>query len=635
MISAFGLLAFGGCNYLNVTPDGIGTIDYAFRKRSEAEKYLFTVYNNLPGFGQTGSDPGFFTGDEFATAYPSSQYFDIGLNRIPRGEQNIVNPLANYWDGGNGGKPYFQALRECNIFLDNVASVPDLSDNELKRWVAEVKFLKAYYHFFLMRMYGPIPIIKQSLPVSASIEDVRVYREPIDDVVEYMIELLDEAAADLPERILNEASELGRITRPIALSVKAQILVTAASPLFNGNPDYATFRDGKGTLLFNPAFSDEKWVRAAEACKSAIEAAHQSGAELFYYEPLSGEIMTDSTRVMMNIRASLTEKWNPEVIWGASNALATTTQALAQARVTSGDPSLVPSPPSTNESIRSMLAPPIHIAEMFYSHNGVPIEEDRNYDYENRLTTVRTSSTAEKFYIRENYRTVQLNFDREPRFYASLGFDGGTWFGNGLFDDARTWYIEAKEGQRGARLGASLYSVTGYWPKKLVNYRNDFGSNSDSYTTIAYPWPVIRLAELYLMYAESLNEVSGPSDEVYTWIDMVRKRAGLGGVVESWSQFSKTPSKPLSKEGLRTIIQQEHMIEIVFEGKRFWNLLRWKLADRYLNMAIRGWDLEQDDDNYYRVKTIFTPIFTSKNYFWPLSENSTIINPNLIQNPGW
>lgn len=630
------LFPFTGCKqYLNVTPDGIGTIDYAFRKRSEAEKYLFTVYNNLPSYGNVASDPGFFTGDEFATAYPSSQYFDIGLNRIPRGEQNIVSPWGNYWDGGNGGKAYFQALRECNVFLDNVDKVPDLSDYEKKRWVAEVKFLKAYYHFFLLRMYGPIPLIKESLPVSASIEEVRVAREPVDDVVDYIVGLLDEATLDLPESILNEASELGRITKTIALSVKAQVLVTAASPLFNGNPDYSTFQNKDGTPLFNATFSEEKWQRAAEACKIAIDAAHGAGAKLYYYEPISGETMTDSTRVTMNIRASITEKWNSEIIWGASNASAVDVQALSQARVTSGDPSRAPSPPSTNESIRSMLAPPIHIAEMFYSNNGVPIDEDKTYDYENRLTTVRTATADEKYYIRENHRTAQLNFDREPRFYACLGFDGGIWYGNGLFDDSRTWYIEGKEGERGARLGASLYSVTGYWPKKLVNYKNDFGSNSEGYTTIYYPWPVIRLAELYLLYAEALNEVTGPSAEIYALIDMVRKRAGLEGVVQSWDMFSKNRSKPSTQEGLRSIIQREQMIETVFEGKRFWSLRRWKLADSYLNVPIRGWDLEQNDENYYRVKTVFNPTFTSKDYLWPLSENSIVINPKLVQNPGW
>ncbi|MEO6231164.1 MAG: RagB/SusD family nutrient uptake outer membrane protein [Ferruginibacter sp.] len=626
-----------GCKkYLDVAPDNIGTIDYAFRMRSEAEKYLFTCYNDLPAFGNTDQDPGFFSGDEFAAPYPGSIYFGIGLYTIARGEQNVVSPIANYWDGGNGGKPYFQALRECNIFLENVDKVPDLSGLEKRRWVAEVKILKAYYHFFLLRMYGPIPIMRKNLPVSATIEEVRVSREPVDSIVNYITNLIDEAAPSLPDKILNQASELGRFTKPIALCIKAEVLATAASPLFNGNPDYANLKNKDGVQLVNATYEVAKWQKAADACKEAIDACHAVGSKLYFFTPESGQTVSDSTKVIMNVRAAITEKWNPEIIWGSTNSMARGVQALCQARLTSGDPGNIPNPPTTNESIRSMLAPPLHIAEMFYSSNGVPIEEDKNYDYLNRFTKIRTGTDDYRFYIKKDYETAQLNFDREPRYYADMGFDGGIWFGQGLFDDSKTWYLQGKAGQLGARLGASLYSITGYWPKKLVNYKNDFGGNSNGYNTISYPWPVIRLSEMYLLYSEALNEVSGPGTETYKWIDLVRARAGLRGVVQSWADFSKTPSKALSKDGLRDIIQKERMIELVFEGKRLWDLRRWKKADTYLSMPIKSWDIEQEDAiNYYRVRQIFAPVFTSKNYLWPIAENSIIVNPNLVQNPGW
>jgi len=141
---------------------------------------------------------------------------------------------------------------------------------------------------------------------------------------------------------------------------------------------------------------------------------------------------------------------------------------------------------------------------------------------------------------------------------------------------------------------------------------------------------------MYLLYAEALNETSGPGPETYKWIDRVRTRAGLKGVVESWAKYSKVPGKPLAKDGLRDIIQRERMIELIFEGKRLWDLRRWKKADVYLNIPIQSWDLEQEDPvNYYRVRQIFSPIFTGKDYLWPISENSIIVNPKLVQNPGW
>src|SRR5690606_39521541 len=152
-----------------------------------------------------------------------------------RNNQSIINPRLNYWDGGNGGKSLFQALRDCNIFLENIGEVPGMQDAERKRWIAEVKFLKAYYHYYLVRMYGPIPIIRKNLPISASVSEVQVKREPVDSVFHYITELVDEAIPDLPLTIQNENDELGRITRLVAASGKAVVLVEAVSPLFNGN----------------------------------------------------------------------------------------------------------------------------------------------------------------------------------------------------------------------------------------------------------------------------------------------------------------------------------------------------------------------------------------------------------------
>src|SRR5690606_6599447 len=108
-----------------------------------------------------------------------------------------------------------------------------------------------------------------------------------------------------------------------------------------------------------------------------------------------------------------------------------------------------------------------------------------------------------------------------------------------------------------------------------------------------YPWPMMRLADLYLIYAEALNESSGPSEEVFLYLDKIRERAGLKGVKESWTNYSKNPTKPTSKEGLRDIIRRERNIEMCFEGSRFWDLRRWKLAAQELNKNITGWDRNQ------------------------------------------
>src|SRR5690606_36002339 len=158
-------------------------------------------------------------------------------------------------------------------------------EEEILRWSAEVKALKAYYHFFLLRMYGPIPIMRENIPISASGHEVRVERRPVDEVVDYIVELFDEAIVDLPNDVYDENTELGRITKPIAAGLKAKALVYAASPLFNGNEDYLNFTNKDGTQLISTDYQHEKWERAAQSCKDAIDLAHSIGYQLYKFEP--------------------------------------------------------------------------------------------------------------------------------------------------------------------------------------------------------------------------------------------------------------------------------------------------------------------------------------------------------------
>ena len=134
-----------------------------------------------------------------------------------------------------------------------------------------------------MRMYGPIPIIKENIPVSAGEDEVRVVRDKIDDIVTYIVSLIDESVEYLPLNIQNEAAEMGRITRPAAKAIKAKILAFAASPFFNGNLDYANFKNAEGEPFFNQVYDNEKWTKAADACLEAIQCAEEAGHGLYEF----------------------------------------------------------------------------------------------------------------------------------------------------------------------------------------------------------------------------------------------------------------------------------------------------------------------------------------------------------------
>ena len=298
-------------------------------------------------------------------------------------------------------------------------------------------------------------------------------------------------------------------------------------------------------------------------------------------------------------------------------------------------PPLDPAQPQ-NFVPRGELSPPLKIAEMFYSNNGVPINEDVTWDYNGRYN-LAIAGYNDRLYIRNGYTSSSLNFNREPRFYADLGFDGGIWYGQGKYDDKSDltlFYVQAKFKQPMA-VTTDRSTVTGYFIKKVINFENVI-STGTTYSVVQYPWPIMRLSGLYLLYAEALNESEGPGDQVYNYINLVRQRAGLKSVESSWKNYSSNPTKYTNIDGLRSIIHQERLIELAFEGQRFWDLRRWKEAANTLNAPIKGWDGYQEaSDAYYRPVLLFNQTFGEKDYFWPIKDGNITSNRNLVQNLGW
>jgi len=303
-------LTFVSCKkYLDIIPDNIPTIEYAFDDRVRAERYLTSCYAYLPNIGIAGNTGTF---SDLVWSNNAVDWLNLHGHRVLRDGNESIDPYMNYWDGLRGGSNLWRGIRDCNIFLENVDKVRDLEEHEKRRWIAEVKFLKAYFHFYLLQLYGPIPIVRENLPVSSTAEEVKVFREPVDEVVDYIVLLLNEASPDLPLKIEMEVSELGRITKPICLAMKAKILVTAASPLFNGNEDYSTMVDKRGKVLFNQVKDPQKWIKALEACKQAIDTCHMAGIMLYDLPNINN--LSEQTRQVLMASQVVTDKWNTEQI---------------------------------------------------------------------------------------------------------------------------------------------------------------------------------------------------------------------------------------------------------------------------------------------------------------------------------
>jgi hypothetical protein len=629
-----------------VVPDGTATIDNAFADRYTTLKYLSGCYWALPRLGDWNSNPAWMGSMEMVVN-KSINSTNAGM-QLALGNNNPSTAYFDYWgssptvaDGTYVSRSLYAGIRECNVFLENIDRVMDLTLQDKNRMIAEVKTIKAYMHFYLICLYGPITPLRDNIPVDASTSGIRLYREKIDDCFDYVIQLLDEATAGhaLPTVVASKSTEEGRFVHAAACFLKAKVCVFRASPLFNGNTAYNEFKDQNGEYFFNQTENLDHWVKAVEACRTAVDACAEGNIRLYQKSDFITQVsMSDTTRLVNTLRSAVTAEWsvNVETIWQSTVSPISTGMLL----------NFLVQQQNGNSTANGSISVPFSTAELFYSNHGVPIDEDREWSdsvwYDNRYK-VRTGDEAHQYYIAKGENTAVMNFNRESRYYSSLGFDRGKWHSNYyiVLPDEQTRFLDNLWGHYSSYKTLTNYNVTGYFAKKMVSMLTSF-RDANSIDAVRYPYPDMRYASLLLYFAEALNETTAggdggaPSEEVYALIDQVRARAGLEGVRESWQKYSNNPTKPLSKKGMREIIQRERNIELAFEGEYYWDSRRWKTAEKEQNRVIQGWNVRGETENtYYIPVSVYTQRFTRRDYFLPIKEQYIIENPQLIQNPGY
>jgi hypothetical protein len=584
------------CNYLDIVPNDISTIDDAFKRPNEALNFLYSTYGFMPNENDMFNAIALWGTDEMATPWDRGWYY---AKRMVRGEMNASDPFFDYWTPA-GAIDMYDGIRQCYIFLENIDRTPGFTSQEVKRMKGEATFLIAYYHFNLLRQYGPIVLMEDQVPFDAPVEEFFKARTSYDECVNFIAQKFDEAAEMLPAEI-SSPSEAGRVTEVVAQSIKARMFLYAASPLFNGNSEfYSDFRDKDGTQLISTGYDAEKWKRAADANKAAIDAAEALGVRL--YERSTSE--TDPAEVgKLNYRYSMVEPWNNELIWGYSKPEPYYGWQRHSAPLVAG-------------VAWNGQAPTIRMVETYYSKNGLPIDVDPDFDYNNRFALVDS--------------TIALHRNREPRFYATIAFDRGIYEINNREEVMHFRYNEPQ----GWSSGQNNYSPTGYLVKKGVHPQTILMQSQSN--VVNYPWPLVRLAELYLNYAEALNEYYGPArhNEVIKYLDEIRTRSAVPTIAEAWSKVGKSS---FTKEEMREIIRQERTIELAYEGHRTWDIRRWKLGDQYFNTPVKGLNISASaPEDFYKVINAENRVFeTPASYLFPIRISELEINQSLVQNPGW
>jgi len=623
------LLLFCSCEYLDVVPEGKATEDDIWKTPEQVEKYRYYMQTYMPNLVGYAWSPDQFGGDDFMTGGKGTIYYFPSKSTL----YDLESPSSTYYgrwapcaitgsDGG-GGTNYdiYRGIRYCFYMLDNVYNVPVLSKEVADRYAGEAWFLVAYYHQCLLEYYGPIVLVKKFIPLNAPESEILTPRVPYDECVNYIAECYDKAAALLPVKVPD--AELGLPTKMAALSYKARLLLYAASPLVNGNPDYIGFNNPDGTPLMNTTYDREKWKRAMDAAEAAIQLADGidpssgDGHPNYYLYTSADSNLPAAERGRKNYRDTFVkEKWNAaEYIMGKG-----TTSGVRYLQWMGA-----PRSNTNNTGFRTTIVPTMEAVEMYYTENGLPIDIDPLTKNENLYAVAPGDNTA------------LLHRHREPRFYAAIGYDRGTYE-----IDGKVIELQLRGGEtHGSVLNDNFeyQSCTGYLCQKWVHKASIFNPSNNTVTYQYYAYPYLRLPELFFNYAEADFEYNGSlSSKSLEYLNRVRTRCGLPNFEESWARVGGIPSDP---NLLRRVLHQERSIEFLFEGRRFHDLRRWKEAPEVMNKQPRSWNRDgKTAEEFYKVIEAnqggYVRTFISPKTYWLAIPNVEINkNPNLVQNPGY
>ena len=620
-------------DYLDQVPENdIETFETIFERRSTADVWFtqstLDMANNFVGF----FTPGVIGADEFVTGDYERSLGAKMLN-IPDGLQLSQKPIGDVW-----GSTYY-SLRLLNTFIQRIVDVYDMTEAEKINWRAEAMAVKAFYYFELVKRYGPIVLVPTNIDVNVDLQKMQVPRSHVDTCFNEIVRLLDEAIPDLYYSKEREASHKLFPSKEGAMALKAKVLLYQASPLFNGNDFYVNFKGKDGEPLFNTKYDPEKWKRAAEAADEVVALCESLG-----YKLITGD-QDKATNLLNDMRDIELSIWEREY-----DGVEAVFMTGFQGALINSFPYLLPNfpegYPEKESSARGTFGPSMKMVESFYTKNGLPLNMDKEWPYANRYKMGREVDNTYQGVVALNEDVLNLHLRREPRFYAHIAADRCYWQRGPVA--SKNLEVQAYRGEafglHESYLDASTrQNICGYYVKKYTrtevqtsNYRSNSAVLGDC------RWPVIRLAELYLMQAEAWNEyLNKPDDRVYEPLNKVRRRAGIPDVQDAWKKFSTHPQQVENQAGMREIIRQEKTVEFAFEGHRFWDLRRWKTAHLELNDKILGWTVLGDNartfyNNYEGPVVVWSKVkfISPRDYLFPIKAEEVMIS-GYVQNPGW
>lgn len=525
--------------------------------------------------------------DDWNGPFIVNELTDEGLSNWIQGQ--AVKAKASGITNSGGILEWWEKAYEVNRILNefiegmNTSSFSESYKNER---IAEARFLRAFNYFFMVKRYGGVPLITKAQLVSDPKSELYAKRNSEKEVYDYIISEMDGIVGNLPTRA---KTELGRVSRGAAMALKARAALYAGSIAQYGSEQL------EGLLGIPASEANSYYQKCYDACKQIMD-----WNEYSLYN-------ADADKVQ-NFKNIFLKKNNSEDIM--------VIQHDATQRATSGGNGWVwdffqcPHPHAWGAGNQD--APYLEMAEEFERKDGTSGKLDRA-NLENKLWSIN-----------------ELWGDRDPRFYATIWTQETAWQGskvdlhNGLIKPDGT--IQMDGAYKGVVADGDQLVDKKHGPGfGVMKYLDEKHDNKGERATSSTDYIIFRYGEVLLNYAEAAFEL-GKTNEALDAINQIRTRAGIANLTSI----------------TRDQIRHERKVELAFEGHRYWDLRRWRIAKDVIPVNRSGLRYVLDyTTRKYKVVIlknydgVSAPIFTANNYYLPITASRISNNKSLVENPGY
>ena len=591
MGGVLGLTSLASCtDGYEEEPVELYTLDYVFSTTDsvgkQARQYLNGMYRILKsGHNRIGSDYLDAASDDAI----SIQYDKSDVYKIAMGQYNSRNRV----DGDMVWADNYATVREANIFIPNIDRVPFNSDftyvragetetdanGNLKKtpfnvtMKAEARFLRAWAYWNLVVRYGGVPLVGDR--VFDVEDDLQLPRNSFAECIEYIVSELDAIKDDLRGMPMQgDYDAFGAVpTRETCMAMKSRVLLYAASRLFNEAP----LEPGNEAIGY-ASYDQHRWELAAAAAREFME----------NYGHLGGTGAFDLNDNFRNAFLSHYSTNNKEIIWFINGEI-------------------------SGSSIEKNNGP--------LGFSGNSLGQGRTLPTQNLVAAFPMKDGKMAGESKYDYDPQNPYANRDPRLDMTVLHQGSRWLQTNL---------AMYEGGGNNPTSSALYSRTGYY---MCKFMADHTGDQTEYQSNPHPWVVFRYAEILLNYAEAQNEaLPVPDASVYDCIIKLRKRAGI----EPGDNGLYGLEDGMSQAAMREVIRNERRVEMAFEEQRFFDIRRWKIADKCFAEPLHGMRIVNQDGNLrYSVNNVLPVKWEDRRYFYPIPYDEVVKNSNMVQNPNW